>query len=207
MHGRIGFALLTAASLILPVLLYGQSDRGQPEQGFQPIFQATKPAPAMASLTPQQPHPPWVPPPTLGFPQMAQAAGIIFSGHVTAVARSAHGNAVETVSVTFHVEQAIRGVSSGQSLTIAQWMGLWSSGQRYRVGERVLLFLYPPSKLGLTSCVGGSLGRFVVDPLGRVLFSAHHVFAFRADPILAGRSSVAFSDLAAAVRQVGERAP
>jgi len=33
----------------------------------------------------------------------------------------------------------------------------------------VLLFLYPNSKLGLTSPVGGALGRYRVDNAGRVL--------------------------------------
>jgi hypothetical protein len=32
-----------------------------------------------------------------------------------------------------------------------------------------MLFLYPPSKLGLTSPVGGPLGRFKIDPDGRVI--------------------------------------
>ena len=83
-------------------------------------------------------------------------------------------------------------------------MGLWSSGQRYRVGERVLLFLYPPSKLGLTSAVGAEIGRFNVDPLGRVLLSAQQLSAFRADPVLAGKSRVNFSDLALAVQRTAE---
>ena len=77
-------------------------------------------------------------------------------------------------------------------------------GQRYRVGERVLLFLYPPSKLGLTSCVGGRMGRFTVDPWGRVLLSAQHLSAFRADPVLGGKSRVRFSDFALAVRRASE---
>jgi hypothetical protein len=41
----------------------------------------------------------------------------------------------------------------GQVLTVHEWAGLWSSGKRYCVGERVFLFLYPPGKLGLTSVV------------------------------------------------------
>jgi len=47
-------------------------------------------------------------------------------------------------------------------------MELWSFGLRYRRGERALLFLYPPSRLGLTSWVGGPLGRFAVDSTGSV---------------------------------------
>ena len=32
-----------------------------------------------------------------------------------------------------------------------------------------MLFLYPPSKVGLTSPVGGGAGRFRVDPQGNVI--------------------------------------
>jgi hypothetical protein len=49
--------------------------------------------------------------------------------------------------------------------------GLWESGERYQNGEHVLLFLYPPSKIGLTSPVGGKLGRFQMDNTGHVLLN------------------------------------
>jgi hypothetical protein len=39
----------------------------------------------------------------------------------------------------------------------------------YRVGERLMLFLHAPSKLGLTSPVGGSAGRFAIDQVERIL--------------------------------------
>ena len=146
-----------------------------------------------------------VTPPTapIDFSALAGAAGIIFSGTVSAVVRQPanNGQAVATVAVTFHVENAIRGVSPGDDLTISQWIGLWLSGQRYRVGQRMLVFLYPPSKLGLTSCVAGALGRFNVDAQGRVLLSAQHLAAFRADPVLGGRSRARISDFARAVRR------
>jgi hypothetical protein len=149
---------------------------------------------------------PWpIAPGTLGFPQITRAAGTIFSGRVTAIARrpATRAQSVATVAVTFHVERAIRGATVGQDLTISQWIGLWSAGQRYRVGERVLLFLYPPSKLGLTSCVSGALGRFNVDALGRVLLSAQHLSAFQRDPMLGGKSRVDFETFALAARQAG----
>jgi hypothetical protein len=146
------------------------------------------------------------PPPGFGFPRLARAAGSIFSGTVTTIRRQtvSQGEAVETVAITFRVENAIRGATPGQDLTILQWIGLWSSGQRYRVGERVLLFLYPTSKLGLTSCVAGAMGRFTIDAGGHVLLSAQHLSAFREDPVLGGKSRVRFSDFALAVRQAGE---
>ncbi len=137
---------------------------------------------------------------------MARAAGTIFSGTVTSITHrpATRGQAVETVAITFHIENAVRGVTPGENLTITQWIGLWTGAQRYRVGERVLLFLYPPSKLGLTSCVAGEMGRFTIDRRGRVLLSAQHLAAFRADPALRGKSRLNFSDFAGAVRRASE---
>jgi hypothetical protein len=198
MHGRSCIRLLVM--ILTPLLLCGQSARVQPDFGF--------PAP---HTIPERPEPgfpsrPVLPPGTLGFPQIARAAGTIFSGTVTAVTRhpATRASAVETVAVSFHVEGAIRGASPGEDLTISQWMGLWSSGQRYRVGERLLVFLYPPSKLGLTSCVAAPLGRFAIDATGRIALSAQQLSALRADPILAGRSRIRLSDMALAVQRAAE---
>lgn len=140
------------------------------------------------------------------FSQFARAAGMIFSGTVKNIERrpATRGQSIETVAITFHVENAIRGATPGEDLTITQWIGLWSSGQRYRVGERLLLFLYPLSKLGLTSCVGGPIGRFPIDPWGRVLLTAQHLSAFQRDPVLGGKSRLRLSDFALAVRRAGE---
>lgn len=144
--------------------------------------------------------------PSPSFPQFARAAGMIFSGTVINIEKrpTNTGQAVETVAITIHVENGIRGVMPGQNLTISQWIGLWTSGQRYHLGERVLLFLYPESKLGLTSRVGGALGRFAIDSRGRVLLTAQHLSTFRTDPVLGGRSRVSLSDLALAVRRASE---
>jgi hypothetical protein len=145
--------------------------------------------------------------PPSAFARLAQKAGIIFSGTVTNVEHdpaNAPGQAVGTVAITFHVETAIRGATPGKSLTITQWVGLWSSGQRYRVGERLLLLLYPPSRFGLTSCVASGMGRFSVDSSGSILLSPQQVLAFRTDPVLGGRSRLRLSDFASAVRWAGE---
>ena len=48
------------------------------------------------------------------------------------------------------------------------------------------------------------MGRFSIDPLGRVLLSAQHLSAFQADPVLGGKSRVRFSDFALAVQRAGE---
>jgi len=149
------------------------------------------------------PPAPVSPPGIFGLPQLARSAGMIFSGTVTAVVRphETAGEALGTVSITFHVENAIRGATPGEDLTVTQWVGLWSSGQRYRIGERAVFFFYPPSKLGLTSCVGGAMGRFAIDPLNRILFTAQQLSAFRRDPVLGGKSRVSYSDFARAVRR------
>jgi hypothetical protein len=164
--------------------------------------------------------PVWIPPPSLPgahpiapqrpiFAQLVRAAGIIFSGHVTSVGRSpsSTGRSPASTSVTFQVEHAMRGASAGQSLTIQEWAGLWAGGERYRVGERVLLFLYSPSNLGLTSPVAGGLGRFAVDSEGRIVMNAQQAAALPADPVLPGRtggkSVVLYADFAQAVQRYG----
>jgi hypothetical protein len=150
---------------------------------------------------PGRPAPPGVP----GLPRMVQAAGTIFSGQVLSIARerALGGASIERMAITFHVDRGLRGATTGKNLTIHQWAGLWSSGQRYRAGERVLLFLYPASKLGLTSCVAGRVGRFAVDPRGWVLLSEQHLAAFGSDPVLAGRSRVSLDEFVGAIRSAG----
>jgi hypothetical protein len=101
---------------------------------------------------------------------IARNSGYIFAGTVQSVKQiSPRTSSVATVQISFHVDEAIRGVRTGQTLVIREWAGLWNTGERYRRGERVLLFLYLPSKLGLTSPVGGTMGRFAVGPRGRVI--------------------------------------
>lgn len=149
---------------------------------------------------PISPHPRT--PGTIGLPQIVAPAGMIFSGTVTAVSpASAKGE--RATSITFKVNQAIRGASSGQNLTIHEWAGLWSHGERYRVGEHVFLFLYSPSRLGLTSPVAGGMGRFSMNWKGEILFSPQHVQSFANDPILGGKISTSYHDFVRAVQHVG----
>jgi hypothetical protein len=109
-------------------------------------------------------------PPRQHPPPVTQSSGYIFAGTVKAVEQVApRGNGVATVQINFHVDQGMRGVRTGQTLVIREWAGLWQSGERYRPGERVLLFLYPPSKLGLTSPVRGPMGRFRIGPDGQII--------------------------------------
>jgi hypothetical protein len=83
------------------------------------------------------------------FPQLARTAGTIFAGTVTKIEAgpAAGGSAGPTVAITFQVEHLLRGSLPGGSLAILEWLGLSSSGQRYAIGEHVLLFLYPRANL------------------------------------------------------------
>ncbi len=119
------------------------------------------------------PQPPWQ--------RVTRDSGMVFSGVVTQVQRSA--SATATTQITVRVESAIRGVRRGQLVTIREWSGLWNNGERYVTGERVLLFLYPRSKLGLTSPVGGKAGRYAVDPAGRVLIGSPQMSSPRPVPL------------------------
>jgi hypothetical protein len=230
MFGRCGRCLLAVSWLALsPIWMIGQSGRSNSTAPVAPEFardlardsaldsvlglRRAGPSPSLRSPAGSSLRSarsslrfPIGSPSVSGFPQFVRASGKIFSGTVTSIERrpATLGQSVETVAVTFHIENAIRGATPGESLTISQWIGLWSSGQRYRVGERVLVFLYPNSKLGLTSCVGGGMGRLAIDPAGRVLLTAQHLAAFRRDPVLGGKSRLRLSDFALAVRRASE---
>ena len=65
------------------------------------------------------------------------------------------------------MDEAIAGVEPGQVLTIHEWAGAWSMHRPMSKGQHILIFLYPPSRLGLTSPVGGSLGQVALDPSGK----------------------------------------
>ena len=127
----------------------------------------------LAATEPTKPPNLQIPP---SRPQLTQKAGYIFSGTVKAIDRlTPKANSVAVMQITFHVDQGMRGARTGQTLVIREWSGLWQGEARHRVGERVMLFLYPPSKLGLTSPVGGASGRFEIDTRGRVIIEPHRV--------------------------------
>jgi hypothetical protein len=102
---------------------------------------------------------------------LARKSAYIFSGQVKSVSviPARQAGSVPVIQITFQITTGFRGVHAGEELVIREWAGLWQSGQSYRSGERVALFLYPPSKLGLTSVVGGAGGRFKVDGGGRIV--------------------------------------
>lgn len=92
------------------------------------------------------------------------ASGYIFQGTITQVRwlKPKNPQDLATVQITFRVAQGIRGTQTGEMLSIKEWAGVWDSNSHYHVGQKVVLFLYRPSKLGLTSPVSGPVGEFVV---------------------------------------------
>jgi hypothetical protein len=121
--------------------------------------------------------------------QLSRRAGMIFAGtlltaspltaatqtatdHTAATDRAASA-ATPAVQLSFRVDQAIAGVERGQILTIHEWAGAWSMHRPMR-GQHILIFLYPPSRLGFTSPVGGSLGQVALDPTGKNVSKYEH---------------------------------
>jgi hypothetical protein len=144
--------------------------------------------------------------PNLG--QITRRSGYIFAGTVVSIKRlDGSASDVASMQITFRVDRGIRGVRTGQTLTIREWSGLWQTGNRYRPGQRVMLFLYRPSKLGLTSPVGNSLGRMQVDKNGKVVLDPDWTAGFSADPAHEPRlqgNRLSVRDLARAIRRSAE---
>jgi hypothetical protein len=99
---------------------------------------------------------------------MSDMAGIVFVGQVVAVRRpDSEDGASGVVEVEFVIEQAVRGCTAGSTYVLREWAGLWSGGdQRYRVGQRLLMFLHEPEPGGVTSPVGGMAGAIPIRGAG-----------------------------------------
>jgi hypothetical protein len=101
---------------------------------------------------------------------LSRRAGMIFAGTVLAAApppsavdRPTPGQ-TPSIKLSFRVDEPIAGVERGQVLTIHEWAGAWSMHRPMSKGQHILIFLYPPSRLGLTSPVGGPRGQIALDP-------------------------------------------
>jgi hypothetical protein len=100
--------------------------------------------------------------------QMTRSAGVIFAGEVISVRRpdgyagSGQDAAEGVVTVEFRVDDAVRGCVGSSVYTLREWAGLWTGGERYRVGQRLLMFLHTPNARGLSSPVHGAEGAIPV---------------------------------------------
>jgi hypothetical protein len=108
----------------------------------------------------------------MNLERLVRDAGIIFSGTVVDVVTGEKdpGMNLYTTYYTFAVEDALYGVPS-DSITIKQYGGeaggksYYPPGvPRFEQGEMVVVFFYPPSKIGMTSAVAKGQGKFVVGP-------------------------------------------
>jgi len=81
-----------------------------------------------------------------GEPALPQDA---VSGVVTAIQHVQPPNGVGRVRVTIFLDDGADG--GGSIVSFDEWDTLWARGDRYRVGQKLVLQVYPASKLGLTS--------------------------------------------------------
>ena len=171
------------ATLALPLLLCGAARAAGPRAIAHPI-----------------PAPP--------FSQVMGASGYIFQGTVTQVQwlKPKNPQDVATVQITFRVAQGIRGTQTGQMLSIKEWAGLWDSNNHYRVGQNVVLFLYRPSKLGLTSPVSGPVGEFIVGTGSFIGLTQQQQNSLSSDPVFGpafgSKSSVSSREFISAIRHL-----
>ena len=107
----------------------------------------------------------------LRWKQLSRSAGMIFSGTVLSVETQPAGKdrPLPLILTKFRVDRAIAGVQKGQVLPVREWTGAWPTHRAMRGGEHLLIFLYPPSRLGLTSPVGGPLGQVLLSSRGEIV--------------------------------------
>jgi hypothetical protein len=89
--------------------------------------------------------------------RFSDEAGVIFIGQVLFVRRANQGGVSSGImEIQFRVDSAVRGCTAGTPYVLREWGGLWAAdAYRYRVGQRLLMFLYAPGPSGLTSPVEG----------------------------------------------------
>jgi hypothetical protein len=113
---------------------------------------------------------------------LSRRAGMIFAGTVLAAAGTdaqpdrvfpaTTSGPLPAIQLSFRVDEAIAGVEPGEVLTIHEWAGAWSMHRPMLPGQHILIFLYRPGRLGLTSPVGGSLGQIGLDSSGKNVLNA-----------------------------------
>lgn len=96
--------------------------------------------------------------------EMTAAAARVVHGRVTDVRAGQHPTqpSLAVLFVKLEVIESLKG-SPAREISFMQFAGgVFSHLPTYRVGEEVLLFLYPESRYGLTSPVGEGAGKFRV---------------------------------------------
>jgi hypothetical protein len=169
MHARqsLWLAVLCAAFCLVSIAVYAQTDQAAAERILGPQWrQHSRQAGMIFSGT------------VLGASKAGGSDGKLVIGGLVdgrviaggasegaAISRTLNrtgAGAVAAIPLRFRVETAIAGVEAGQVLTIYEWAGAESMHPPMQAGERLLLFLYPRSRLGLTSPVGGAQGQILL---------------------------------------------
>ena len=139
---------------------------------------------------------------------VTRQAGKIFAGRIVSIEaeRTPASGQLNSVQITVQVEQGIRGARTGDVTSFREWAGLWSGGARYRLGQRLVLFLYPLSSLGFTSPVGGSAGQLAIDRNGAVFLTSAQQQAIGI-PTHESNQMIPVRDFAQALRRLQEYEP
>jgi hypothetical protein len=101
--------------------------------------------------------------------ELVKRAGIILVGQVYAIRMPAgeanpgtsgglHSSMPHVVEIEFRVDQGVRGTSIGEPFVLRETEDQWRKGPQFTPHERVIVFLYPPDKDGLSAPVGGAVG-------------------------------------------------
>ncbi len=145
---------------------------------------------------------------------LTRRAGLIFAGTVLRVdlPNATAGGGDGSAAISFRIDDGIRGAATGEQLTICEWRGLWDRrrDQRYRVGDKVLVFYHQRGPSGLSSPVAGDAGRFAVGSGDRVQLSTQQQHALLRSSRLhtdltdeqIARGRLSYEQLAKIVRQL-----
>lgn len=105
---------------------------------------------------------------SLNLEEMVKHSGTIVVGQVLNVHQDHHPQYqnIAVTMVTVKVTEALLG-KPGKEFTFMQYGGTGKQAiadlPKYRVGEEVMLFLHPESKVGFTSPVGAGQGKFTIE--------------------------------------------
>ena len=99
----------------------------------------------------------------LNLEEIINFSGKIFSGictNIEEIEKDPQSN-LHVTKYTFKVTEGIKGITDESEVTFKQWAEV-SREVAYKKGGKYIAFLYPESKLGLTSTVGFLQGQFTV---------------------------------------------
>jgi len=101
---------------------------------------------------------------------LAESAGVIFQGECTAIKTGKDPDSNLTATwYTFRIVNGIKG-EIGEEYTLKQYGGtdgditVHAPTVQFKIGEKVILFLYGKSRIGFSTTVGMQQGKFSVEP-------------------------------------------